>query len=69
VQNIMLGAIAMGLGSHLKSGAVMDDPRTRELLGIGEQERVVALVQLGEPAAVPEPKARKAAAEVTNYME
>jgi nitroreductase len=69
VQNLMLGSVAMGLGSHLKSGAVMDDPRTRELLGIGEQERVVALVQLGEPAAVPEPKARKAAAEVTNYME
>jgi nitroreductase len=69
VQNLLLGAVAIGLGTHLRSGAVMEDPRTRELLGIGEGERVVALVQLGQPAAVPEPKARKSAAEVTRWLE
>lgn len=69
VQNLMLGALALGLGSHLRSGAVLDDPRTRELLGIGEGERVAALVQLGEPAEVPEAKVRKAAAELTRWLE
>ncbi|HRP08001.1 MAG TPA: nitroreductase [Gemmatimonadales bacterium] len=68
VQNLMLGAVAMGLGTHFRSGAVMDDPRTRELVGVGEGERIVALVQLGEPAAVPDAKARKPAAEVTRWV-
>lgn len=69
VQNLMLGAVATGLGSHLRSGAVMDDVRTRELVGIGEGERIVALVQLGEPASVPEAKPRKSAAELTSWVE
>lgn len=69
VQNLMLGAVAMGLGTHLRSGAVMDDPRTRELMGIGEGERIVALVQLGEPASVPDLKPRKSAEEVTRWLE
>lgn len=69
VQNLMLGAVGMGLGSHLKSGAVMDDPRTRELLGLTEGERLVAMVQLGEPAAVPDPKAGRSVAEVTSWLD
>jgi nitroreductase len=68
-QNLMLGAVALGLGTHLKSGAVMDDPRTRALLGIAEGERVVALVQLGEPAEVPSPKPRKGAPELTRWLD
>jgi len=68
VQNILLGAVAMGLGSHLRSGAVMDDPRTRALLRLGEAERLVGLVQLGEPAAIPEAKPRKPPSEVTHWL-
>lgn len=68
VQNLLLAARAMGLGTHLKTGAVMDDPRARAAVGVPEGERIVALVQLGEPAAVPEAKARKAAAEVTTWV-
>ena len=67
-QNIMLAAAAMGLGSHIKTGAVMDDPRARAAVGVAEGQRIVALVQIGEPAAVPEAKARKAAADVTTWM-
>src|SRR5690606_34208625 len=68
VQNLMLGAVAMGLGSHLRSGAVMDDVRTHALVGIGEGERIVALVQVGEPASVPEAKPRKSAGELTSWL-
>jgi nitroreductase len=68
VQNIMLAATAMGLGSHVKTGAVMDDPRARAAVGVAEGQRIVALVQIGEPASVPEAKARKAAADVTTWV-
>ncbi len=69
VQNLMLGAVGMGLGSHLKSGAVMGDPRTRELLGLADGERLVAMVQLGEPAAVPEAKAGRPVTEATRWLD
>jgi nitroreductase len=68
VQNLMLAAHAVGLGTHLKTGAVMDDPNARAAVGVAEGERIVALVQLGEPAAVPEAKARRAAADVTTWV-
>lgn len=68
VQNLMLAAVDAGLGSHLKSGAVMDDPRTREALGVPDGERIVAIVHLGEPASVPEPKSRKGVEEVTRWL-
>ncbi len=68
VQNICLGAHAMGLGTHIKSGAVMDDPRSRSALGVPEGERIVATVHLGEPADAPEPKPRRSAEEVTSWL-
>lgn len=68
VQNLMLAARAMGLGTHLKTGAVMDDPRARAAVGVPEGERIVALVQLGEPAEVREPKPRRPAAELTTWV-
>lgn len=68
VQNLLLAARALGLGTHVKSGAVMDDPRTRELLAIPESERIIAMIQLGEPAATPDSKPRRPAAEVTSWL-
>lgn len=68
VQNICLAAPATGLGAHIKSGAVMDDPRARAVVGVPEGERIVATIHLGEPAEVPEPKPRRAAAEVTTWL-
>lgn len=68
VQNLMLAAVDMGLGTHLRSGAVMDDPRTREALGVPEGERIVAMLQVGEPAVVPDAKARKPVDEVTTWL-
>lgn len=68
VQNLMLAAVDLGLGTHMRSGAVMDDPRTREALGVPEGERIVAMVQLGEPASVPDAKPRRAVDEVTSWL-
>ena len=68
VQNLCLAAREMGLGTHIRTGAVMDDPRSREALGIPEGERIVATVQMGEPAEVPSEKVRRAAAEDTTWL-
>jgi nitroreductase len=68
VQNLLLAACAMGLGAHLKTGAVMTDPRARAAVGVPEGERLVAIIQLGEPAAAGEAKVRRPAAEVTTWV-
>lgn len=68
IQNLCLAATAMGLGAHVKSGAVMDDPRAREAVGVGDEERIVATIHLGEPADVPAAKDRRRAAELTKWL-
>lgn len=68
IQNFLLGAMALAIGTHVKTGAVLEDPRTREALGIADHERLVALVQLGAPAIVPDPKPRQGAVERTRWL-
>lgn len=67
IQNLSLAAYSMGLGTHLKTGAVLDDPAARAAVGIPDDQRIVALVEIGEPADVPDPKARRPAAELTEW--
>ncbi|MBK8249950.1 MAG: nitroreductase [Gemmatimonadetes bacterium] len=68
VQNLALTATALGLGTHIKTGAIMEDPRARAALGVPDGERIVSLIDLGEPAEQREPVARRAAAEVTAWL-
>ena len=68
IQNLSLAATAMGLGTHIKTGAVMEDPAARSAAGIRDGERLIAIVNLGEPAEVPAPKARVDAADHTTWM-
>ena len=68
IQNLSLAAVAAGLGTHLKTGSVMDDPRSREAVGVPEGERIVATLELGEPVAAPGAKARTPAAGLTTWV-
>lgn len=68
VQNISLAAVAAGLGTHIKTGAVMDDPGARAAIGVADTERVVAIMNVGEPAAIPAAKTRRTASELTTWM-
>ena len=68
VHNIMLAATDMGLGTHLKSGAVMNDPGVRAALGIPDDQRIIATLNVGEPANVPPAKTRRPATEVTSWI-
>lgn len=68
IENLCLAAWAMGLGTHVKSGAIMDDPRAREAVGASEGERIVATIHLGEPAEIPTPKKRRPASDFTTWV-
>jgi nitroreductase len=67
VQNAALVATELGLGTHIKTGAVMADPAARAAVGVAEGERIVAFLNVGEPADVPAPKERAAAAAHTTW--
>ena len=69
VQNIALAAVALGLGTHIKSGAVMDDPAARAAIGVGDGYRVIAMINVGQPANVPPAKPRRSAADVTEWRQ
>jgi nitroreductase len=69
IQNLALTAVEMGLGTHLKTGAVMNDPAARAAAGVAENERIVAVVNVGEPAEVPEAKPREPATSYTIWRD
>ena len=61
IENLSLAAVACGLGTHVKTGAIMSDPAARAAAGVKDAERIVAVVNIGEPAEVPQAKPREAA--------
>lgn len=69
IQNLALAAVAHGLGTHIKTGAVMSDPAARAAAGVKDGERIVAVVNIGEPADVPPPKPRQPAAAFTIWRD
>ena len=69
IQNLSLVAHSIGLGTHIKTGAIMDDPAARTAVGLPEGERIVATINIGEPDALPDGKARQPAAQLTTWVE
>ena len=66
---ITLVAMERGLGTHIRTGAVMDDPAARAAIGVRDGERVVAMVSVGVPEEIPAPKLRQGAATVTEWRD
>jgi len=69
IQNMLLVATSRGLGSHIKTGKVMDEPDVREALGVPEDRRIVAVLYIGEQADTPQPKPRTPAREKTRWLD
>ena len=69
IANMMLTAVDRGLGTHMRTGAVMEDPAARAAAGVRDGERIVAIVSVGVPAETPAPKSRQGAAAVTQWLE
>ena len=68
VQNLALAAVDAGFGTHIKTGAIMNDPAARSVVGLPDGERIVAVLNVGEPAVVPPAKERKSAASLTTWV-
>ena len=68
IQNLSLVAVENGFGTHIKTGAVMADPNARAAINAREGERIIALVNVGVPAEVPERKARDTSAKFTTWV-
>jgi nitroreductase len=68
IENLSLAAVALGLGTHLKTGAVMQDSAARAAVGVPESERIIAILELGEPAATPAGRPRKPASAFTTWV-
>jgi nitroreductase len=68
IENLSLAAVALGLGTHLKTGAVMQDSAARAAVGVPESERIIAILELGEPAATPAGRPRKPASALTTWV-
>jgi len=68
IENLALAAVAVGLGTHIKTGAVMADPAARAAAGVGDDERIVAVVNVGEPEEVPPPKQRNLVESCTTWL-
>lgn len=69
IQNLSLAAVELGLGTHVKTGAIMSDPAARAAAGVKDGERIVAVVNVGEPAEVPAAKPRQSAAAFTTWQQ
>jgi nitroreductase len=68
VQNIALTAVEVGLGTHIKTGGVMSDPAARAAAGVRDNERIVAVVNVGVPAETPPVKKRESATTFTTWV-
>ncbi len=68
VQNLALAAVELGLGTHIKTGAVMGSAEARAAVGVADDQRIVAIVNLGEPAELPQAKPRRPASEFTTWV-
>lgn len=69
IENLCLAAVARGLGTHIKTGAVMGETSLREALRVPDDHRLAAIVFLGEPAELPDRKDRTPAAEITRWTD
>ena len=65
IENLSLAATEAGLGTHIKTGGVMADAAARAATGVGERERIVAVVNVGYPAEIPPVKERVDASTLT----
>jgi nitroreductase len=68
VYAVLLGATERGLASYWRTPACFEEPAVREVLGLGADERVVALIHLGPPAGTPPAKERLPLEDVLMFL-
>ena len=68
VYAVLLGATERGLASYWRTPACFEEPAVRQVVGLGADERVVALIHLGPPAGDPPAKERLPLADVLTFL-
>jgi nitroreductase len=68
IENLSLAAGELGLGPHLTTGAVIPAPAARAAVGVPDGERIVATLEVGEPAGTPAVRSRKPASSLTTWV-
>lgn len=68
IENMLLVAVSMGLATKVHTGDILNAPAMRELIGADENEQIVAIIHLGEPAEEMKAKPRIPASEKTRWI-
>lgn len=68
VANLGLVALEHGLGTQIRTGAILNDPAAHRAMQLPAGYRVVAMVNVGEPADIPPARARTPASERTSWV-
>jgi nitroreductase len=66
---VLLGAHARGLAGYWRTVPLLEDPRGREILDLGEQEAPVGLLYLGDPVQDQRVPDRAPLGDVVAYLE
>jgi nitroreductase len=66
---VLLAAHGRGLAGYWRTPAVMRTPEGRAAVGLGDDERFVSLIHLGEPVQGKEPPDRAEVADVVTYLD
>jgi nitroreductase len=66
---VLLGAHARGLASYWRTPGVLRTPEGRAAVGLGDAERFIGLIHLGERVQEPRPPEREPASNVIEYLE
>ncbi len=69
IENLMIAAQSLGLGTYLRTGGIMREPALTELVGLAEGFRVVGVVSLGYPDQLEAPRRRRPVQELTRWLE
>ena len=71
IQNLTLAAHAAGIGTSWSSGAVAAAPALADLVGAGENEKMVGLMRVGylDPALMPPKSRRTAGSNLTTWVD
>jgi nitroreductase len=68
VYAVLLGATERGLASYWRTPPCFREPPMREVLGLGADEHVVALIHLGPPISTPPAKERLPVEDVLTFL-
>jgi nitroreductase len=69
ITNLLIAAESQGLGTYLRTGALMRDPELEAIVALEQGFRIVGMVSLGYPASQDPPRRRRAAAELTRWVD